>query len=150
MEVLKGMNDMIVSNATDVRKDWSVTVDSVIREKPKFIKRTRDYMMLSNLEIIENILSPYSFHADKYVEDDGSVTLSLNEIDLIENAPDEPRAKLALANSILEYAEEFYNEFSYWSSADNRRNHIPYVLKALILNDSKKIGDLIQCQPGKN
>jgi hypothetical protein len=148
--VLKEMNDMLALNATDVRKDWSITVDSVIRGKPRFIKRTRDFMMLSNLDTIENILNPYSFHANKFIESDGSVTLSLNEIDLIENAPDEKQAKLLLAQSIIEYAEEFYNEFNYWSADKNRKKHIPYILKALILNDTNKIGDLIECLHGKN
>lgn len=143
------MNDMFMVNATDVRKDWSMTVDSVIREKPQFIKRTRDYMMLSNLDVVKTILKPYSFHAEEYIESDGSVTLSLNEIDLVENAPDEASAKQSLSKSILEYAEDFYNDFSYWTSDENRKQHIPYVLKALILNDMKEIGDLIQCRRGK-
>lgn len=144
------MNDMMALNATEVRNDWSMTVDSVIREKPRFIKRTRDYMMLSNLDIIENILSIYSFHAEKFIETDGSVTLSLSEIELIENASDEKQAKLLLAQSIIDYAEDFYSEFNYWSSDNNRKRHIPYVLKAIILNDVEKIGDLIQCQLGKS
>jgi hypothetical protein len=144
------VNDMIVENSTDVRKDWSLTVDGVIREKPKFIKRTHDYMLLSNLDVIENILSAYSFHATEFAESDGSVTLSLEEIDLVENAPTEQEAKTLLAKSILEYSEDFYREYSIWSSDDNRKKHIPYVFKALILNDPVKIGELISCQPGKN
>ena len=43
---------MLTMNATDVRKNWSEVSESVIREKPKFIKKTRDYMMLSNMEFI--------------------------------------------------------------------------------------------------
>jgi antitoxin YefM len=150
MEMLKEMNDMLTINATEARKEWSLTVDNVIREKPQFIKRTRDYMMLSNLDVIKNILEPYSFHAEKFIESDTSVTLSLDEIDLVENAPDENQAKLQLSKSILEYAEDFYNEFKYWSSDSSRKKHIPYILKALILNDDKKIGDLIQCRHGEN
>ena len=142
--------DMIISNATEARKDWSTTIDSVIRDRPRIIKRTHDYLMLSNLNIIENILSPYEFHAEEFTEDDGSVTLSLDEIDLVENGADKDKAKEALAQSILDYAEDYYNEFPYWSSDPVRKKHIPYVLKALLLNDASKIEEFITCRRGSN
>lgn len=141
---------MLTMNATDVRNNWSVVSDSVIHERPQFIKRTRDYMMLSNIELMYELLSPYKFTAQKFIEDDGSVTLSLNEIDLVENAENETLAKQRLAEAIAEYADEFYSEFNYWSKAPNRKGHIPYVLKALILDDIDKIGACIECQAGRN
>jgi len=144
------MIDMFTVNSTDVRRDWSLVIDDVVRQKPKFIKRTRDYMILSDLNLFENILDVYKFTAQKFIEDDGSVTLSLNEIDLIENAPAEAEAKILLAQAILQYAQDYYNEFQQWSVAPNRKSHIPYVLKAIIIDDVQKIGDSIQCQPGKS
>jgi len=141
---------MVTMNATEVRKEWSTVVDSVIREKPQFIKRTRDYMWLSNIDIMETILSAYKFTAKSFVESDHSVTLSLNEIDLVENAETEEKAKLQLAKAILDYATDYYEDFGYWSSAPNRKEHIPYIFKALILSDFETIGEGIQCQSGKN
>ena len=140
---------MLVLNATTVRNEWSAVVDSVIREKPKIIKRTRDYIFLSDIATIESLLSAYSFTADMFSEDDGSITLSLNEIDLVENGANEQAALQKLAAAILEYAEDYYNDFAYWSRGE-RKAHLPYVLKALILNDAEKIGGLIACRPGKN
>ena len=141
---------MITINATDVRNNWSSIVDSVVRDKkPKFIKRTRDYMLLSDINIFEGVLSPYTFTADRYVEDDGSITLGLIEIDLAENGKDDDEALKKMAAAILEYAEDYYNEFELWYSAPNRKGHFPYVLKALILNDTAKIGGLITCRPGE-
>lgn len=141
---------MLTMNATDVRKDWSGVVDKVVREKPQFIKRTRDYLMLSDINFMQSLLSAYHFTAQKAIENDGSVTLVLNEIDLIENGKTENEAKKNLAESILEYSENFYNDFHYWSTAPNRKAQIPYVFKALILGDAEKIGALIVCQDGKN
>ena len=142
---------MLTLNATDVRKDWSEVVDKVVREKPLFMKRTRDYLMLSDLDFMESLLDAYHFTAQKAVEEDGSVTLSLNELDLVENGETENEAKQKLAKSILEYSEEFYQDFHYWSTAPNRKAHIPYVFKALILGDAEKIGELVTiCQNGKN
>jgi len=139
---------MMAINATKARNEWSSVVESVIREKPAFIKKTRDYLFLSDMDILEKILSAYSYHARILPEDDGSVTLSLDEIGLIENAPDLSGAVATLAGAILEYSEDFYKEFAYWSRGSGK-SHIPYVLKALILNDINKIGDLIECRHGK-
>ena len=63
---------MITINATDVRKEWSSVVDKVVRDKPQFIKRTRDRMWMSNLDTMEEILSAYKFTAEKYIEEDYS------------------------------------------------------------------------------
>ena len=141
---------MLTLNATDVRKEWSTVIDNTIREKPQFIRRTRDYMMLADIEFLSILLENYKFTATKYKEEDGSITLELNEIDLIVNAENLENAKLKMAQEILEYAEDFYNEFNIWSIAPNRKAHIPYIFKVLILDDIDKIGELISCRNGKN
>ncbi len=141
---------MLTMNATDVRKNWSEISENAIREKPQFIKKTRDYMMLSSMEFVNELLSNYAFSAVKYKEKDGSITLSLNELDLVENAATEEEAVSALSEAILEYAVDFYKEFNLWSTAPNRKKEIPYVFKALILDDVKKIGECIKCRVGKS
>lgn len=141
---------MIIESATEVRKEWSSVIDSVVHDKPKFVKRTRDCILLSNIEVIKNILEAYHFTAEKFIETDNSITLSLNEIDLIENAETEKETRLKLGKAILEYSNDYYNEFSFWSSAPNRKNHMPYVMKALIIDNAEKIGDSVQCLDGKN
>jgi hypothetical protein len=139
---------MLAINATKARNEWSSVIDSVIREKPAFIKKTRDYLFLSDIGVLEKILCVYSFHAEALIEDDGSVTLSLDEIDLTENSSDMASAISALAQAILSYSEDYYKEFAYWARG-SRKSHIPYIFKALILNDVDKIGDLIKCRRGK-
>ena len=107
-------------------------------------------MWFSNLETMSEILKAYVFTASKFVEEDGSGTLSLNEIDLIENGESEQAARLALANAILEYSTEYYMNYEMYSHAPNRKGHVPYIFKALIMDDPQKIGESIQCQDGKN
>lgn len=141
---------MLLENATEVRKEWSSVCDSVIHDKPKFIKRTRDKMWFSNLDTMEEILKAYQFTAQLFTEEDGSITLSLNEIDLIENAVDENEARLALGSSILDYSNEYYNNYAFYSRSPNRKGHVPYIFKAIIMDDPKKIGESILCHDGKN
>lgn len=144
------MMDMLMEQATNVRKEWSAVCDSVIHEKPKFIKRARDKMWFSSLETMKNILDIYQFTAQKWIEEDGTVTLSLNEIDLVENGEDEDAARFKLAQSILEYSVDYYNNYAVYSQSTNRKSHIPYIFKALIIDDAKQIGEILQCQDGKN
>jgi len=139
---------MLVLNATQVRKEWSSVVDTVVREKPQFIKRTRDRMFLANIELLSEFLSAYTFSAETFTEDDGSITLSLNELDLVENGKNEQEAVNKLAEAIYEYAEEYYNDFAYWSRG-NRTSHKPYVFKALALGSAREIGEQIVCRRGK-
>lgn len=140
---------MLARQATEVRKEWSAAIDEVIREKPMFIKRTRDTLILSDLKVLEAMLSAYQFSADRYTENDGSVTLALREIDLAANAACEEEVKKELAQSILEYAEDFYSNFSAWSSAPNRKAHIPYVFKALLIGNPDRLEVKVLCQGGE-
>lgn len=144
------MINMLMEQATAVRKEWSATCDSVIHDKPKFIKRTRDKMWFSDLDTVMELLEVYQFTAQRFVENDGSITLSLNEIDLVENGEDEGAARLSLAKSILEYSLDYYNDYAIYSHSPNRKKHIPYIFKALIIDNPDKLGGMIICQDGRN
>ncbi|MCR5791152.1 MAG: hypothetical protein K6G83_14820 [Lachnospiraceae bacterium] len=139
---------MDILSATDVRKNWSVTLDSVVRERPAYIKRTRDNIAIIGVETLLDALAGYKFEADVFNEEDGSVTMSARVLDIVVNEADKKSAKSSLAKEILEYAEDYYEHFHIWSSAPNRKGHIPYVLKALSL-DAKQIEEELVCRSGK-
>ena len=135
--------------ATDVRKNWSSICDDVARNRPVFVKRTRDEMVITSAEDMKNILESLKYHADIYKEEDGTFTAALRELDLVENGPDKESACSALSESILEYAEEYYAEFQLYRNAPNRRSHLPYVMKAIILGDPASIKEELVCRNGK-
>lgn len=76
--------------------------------------------------------------------------MSLDQIDLAENGKMESEVKNKLAQSIMEYAEEYYENYSFYSAAPNRKKHIPYIFKALITDDIGELGASIVCHAGKN
>jgi len=139
---------MLTVTASQARKEWSNVVDTVVRDKPILIRSTRNRVLMANVDILDDLLCEYAFHADLYSEDDGTVTASLHEIDLAETGIDEKDVKVKLAESILDYANDYYEDFSYWSRG-NRKAHIPYVFKALMLGDVEKIGEAITCRLGE-
>ena len=138
------------TKATDVRKNWSMVCDNVIRRRPEFIRRVRDELLLISKDDVLHMLDSYEYCARVFDEKDGTVTLSLDNIDIAENAESLDAAKAKMAASILEYAEEYYENYSAYSNSPNRKMHIPYVLKALIMNDTTMIERAIVCQNGKN
>lgn len=66
------MFKMLTVNATDVRKDFGRYIDKIVRSKPIFIKRSRDYFMGISIDMAKELIKDVVFSADKYVEDDGS------------------------------------------------------------------------------
>ncbi len=96
------------------------------------------------------VLDIYQYTFQKIVEDDGSITLSLNEIDIIENGKNEFDARINMAESILEYAMEYYDNYKIYSNAPNRKRHVPYVLRELLIDDVQRIGELLICLNGES
>lgn len=137
-------------NASDVRKDWGRFIDNTIRLKPQFVKRSRDEIVALSMDVFKDVLSAYPLTAKAFKEEDDTITVSLDQIDLVANAPNFEEALEHLAVDLIEYAEDFYSEFAYWSAAPNRKKHIPYVLSVLTQKNAEEVRGLIQCQRGKN
>ena len=133
------MDNMYTVSATDMRKNWSKNLDIVVRNKPLFIRRTRDNFVLSDLDTLKTILNAYTFNAHLFKEDDNSYTISLDVLDLVENAETKEDAISAMKAAIYEYATDFYSEFSLCSAAPNRKAHIPYVFKALLCDNPEEL-----------
>lgn len=136
-------------NASEVRKNWSTTIDSVVRERPAFINRTHDSVAMLDSNLLLSLLEDYKYHVVIEREDDGSFTGFVNDLNLVENAPDKEECINNLVSSMKDYAIDYYTEFGYWSKASNRKSHIPYILKLLISSDDRIKEDIV-CRNGKN
>lgn len=130
-------------SATDVRKDWSLFIDQVVHGKPGVVKRNRDYFLSISLEQALRLLEGYRFKTEIFTEEDGSITLSLEEIDLVVNGPDLETAKNEMAAELISYSQDYFNDFQLYYNAPNRKGHFPYVLKVLLLEDIKAVYGLI-------
>lgn len=99
------MNKYFITNIYETK--WNVIIDNSIRKKFQLININGYDLVLVHKKLIKEILEPYKFIAKKITEDDGSITLSLENIDLIENAPTLSEAKMKLAEAIKEYSYDF-------------------------------------------
>lgn len=136
-------------NVTSIRKEMGRFIDSVVREKPRLVKRTRDKVFVTSVETFKDVLNTFTFTATLFNEDDNTITASLEEFDIVINADNQEEAIKLLANDLIEYAEEFYEEFNYWSSAPNRKAHLPYILNVLLQDDIEGVKALIKCRAGE-
>ncbi len=139
----------LYQNASDVRKNWSMTIDSVVHDRPAFINRTHDYVTMLESNLLLSMLSDYKFHITFESEDDGSITGYVEELELVENAPTKQSCIVKLVDAMKDYAADYYQDFNYWSTGKNRSHHIPYVIKILLSNDDLISEDII-CQNGKS
>ncbi|MEE1240045.1 MAG: hypothetical protein UHO61_09010 [Acutalibacteraceae bacterium] len=140
---------MVSVNATDVRKNWSTYLDNV-RSKPVFIKRTHDFSALMDIDSLKLALSYVPVTYSKLIDEDGSIVISSNDMDVVSTGKNEQEALSNFANDLFEYAQEFYDEFEFWSSAPNRAKHVPMVLKILTSDSLQEVEEMLICQNGQN
>lgn len=132
-----------ISNATDVRKDWGHFIDTVAHVRPQFVKRNRDTIVAVSTEHLKTLLGSYRFKLDLTKEANGSYSGSVDLFDLATNAPTIDQLKLALAHELVDYAQEYVEEFALYFNAPNRRDHAPYVMHVLLQNDIPAVMNLI-------
>jgi len=130
-------------NATEVRKDFSRFIDSVVRDKPMVFKRNRDYIMSLSMQHAAVLLDNYSFQAQFITEDDGSITATLDNFDLVINARDKTSALTGLAEELIDYANDYFNQFQLYFNSPNRKAHFPYVLRILMQDNLEEVKGLI-------
>lgn len=131
----------------DIKKEdsqWYTAVEMASIGKPKLIKGHKKCLWFSDTATMADILKAYTFSAKSRIEDDGSITLLLNELYIIRNGFDEKDVRLSMGQAILKYAKEYYNDYALYSNSPRRRRHIPYVFKALIMDNEEAIGNSIK------
>ena len=81
----------------------------------------------------------YKYHTVLSHGDDGSVTASVEELDIIVGASTEEEACLQLGKAIFEYSQEFCADYSRYSNLPGGHEQIPYVVKAILLGCPENI-----------
>ena len=138
-------------NATDVRINFSKTLDNAVYSKPQFIRRTHNHVIMLGSEMLAALLSEANIHLSFVKEEDGSIVVTCEEIeDLIASGDTKEEALNDFVNGLIEYAEEYYNEYELYSRAPNRKQHLPIVLRVLAADSAEDVKEMLVCQAGKN
>ncbi|WP_257988217.1 hypothetical protein [Bacillus sp. V33-4] len=136
-------------NATDVRRHWSQFNDDIVREGPRFVKRNRDEWVAISSEHLKAAFSAFTFEAELLYEDDGSVTATIKGFDLVENGETADEAIDLLTEELVEYANEYQDNFKSYFQAPNRHDHFPYIMNVLVQDNIEGVKSLIRCPVGE-
>ncbi|HBQ25519.1 MAG TPA: hypothetical protein DD791_03915 [Syntrophomonas sp.] len=118
-------------NATEVRNNFSFYIDTVIREKPIAVKRNRDVLLVFSDQIVKDLVRDLTFQA-VFTHEDGTIVGTIDGFDLVVEGKSEQEVIRKLAEDLLEYAQDYVNDFKLFYNAPNRKSHYPYVLKVLL------------------
>ncbi|MUV37861.1 hypothetical protein JNUCC1_01667 [Lentibacillus sp. JNUCC-1] len=136
-------------NATDVRKHWGQFNDDVVRDGPKFVKRNRDKWVALSSEHLKAAFSRFTFTARFLQEEDGTITATLDNFDIVENGDNEEEVLDLVVDELIEYANEYQINFNLYFNSPNRRDQFPYILNVLAQNSSEEVRGLVSCQAGE-
>ena len=81
----------------------------------------------------------YKYHTVIFQGEDGSVTASAKDMDIVVSANTEEEACLQLAKAIFDYSQEFCANYSQYSNLPGGHEQIPYVVKAILLGCPENI-----------
>jgi hypothetical protein len=112
---------------------------------PAVVKRHQtEEVLLVRRDLQEDILRAYTFKPEVLQEEDGSVTLALDEIELAVNAPTFEEAIQELVREMKVYAEDYKERIQLFLHAPNRRRHFPYVLRIWLCDSDEEIRSLLE------
>lgn len=133
----------ITLSATDVRKNWSQFNDDIVREGPRFVRRNRDEWAALSSVHLQAAFEHLAISAQVHQEEDRSFTMSLDEIDIVENADSVEEVLDLMADALIDYAQEYMDSFSLYFNSPNRKHHLPFVLKVIAQPDYETVKSLI-------
>ncbi len=91
-----------------------------------------------------------SLNCIKYLENDGSTTLSLQDFDIVVNEDNFENAIKSIINELKEYVEDYMNESEYWCRDKERKQEVDFLYKLFKKFNDDEIRDIIRCQNGEN
>ncbi|HUW63284.1 MAG TPA: exoribonuclease R [Spirochaetia bacterium] len=133
---------------TMARKSTTEWFDNVWhRYLPALIKRRQaQEILVIRRDLQQDILAAYKFRPEVSPEEDGSVTLSLDELDLAVNAPTIEEAADQLTQEIKIYAQDYLDRLQLFINSTNRKAHFPYMLRTWLCNTDEEIKSLLELQ----
>ena len=134
---------MKLLNASEVRSDFSSFVDKVVRERPMVFKRNRDHVLSMSIEQAGSLLETYRFKSIFIPEEDGSITITLEDFDLFANAADHEQAVLKMAEELIEYSQDYFDQFALYFNSTNRKKHFPYIMKVVLAEGVQEVAGFI-------
>lgn len=131
---------------SEARRQFSALYDSIYNAlKPVVIRRGRqEEVLLLRKDMLKSLLEKFSLKAVAFEEEDGSVTLALDELDIAVNAPSLEEAVNELVQELKLYAQDYLDRAQLFLNTPNRRHHLPYILRVALCNSDEEVKGLVE------
>lgn len=131
---------------TEARNDFSNLYNKVYNElNPVIVRRKKtEQVILLPIDLQKLLLEEFKLKPKKLSEDDGSITLALDEMEIYANADTMENAVAELIQDIKYYAQDYINRPHLFLNAPNRRSHFPYILRVLLCDNDDEIRALLE------
>ena len=133
-------------NFTNARNNLSSVYDEAYNDlKPIIIRRNvKEQVIMLRTDLQKLLLSNFSLKPEVLPEEDGSITLAIDLIDISINADSLDQAKQEMAKELSLYARDYMDRSQLFLNAPNRRSHFPYVLRILLCDNVEEVGQLLE------
>lgn len=130
---------------TEARNQFSTLYDSVFNSfNPTIIKRKQtEQVALLRVDLLKMVLADYKLNLGIIQEDDGSITLTLDSLEMYANNSTLDLASSDLVEDLKLYAQDYMDRSQLFLQAPNRKSHFPYVLKVMLCDNDKEIRTLL-------
>lgn len=130
---------------TEARNQFSTLYDSVFNSfNPTIIKRKQtEQVALLRVDLLKMVLEDYKLNPEIIQEDDGSITLALDSLEIYTNNSTLELATKDLVEDLKIYSQDYMDRSQLFFHAPNRKPHFPYVLKTLLCDNDQEIRTLL-------
>jgi len=130
---------------TEARNQFSTLYDSVFNSfSPAIVKRKQtEQVALLRVDLLKMVLNDYDLKPEIIQEDDGSITLALDFLEMYSNNATLDLAAKDLVEDLKIYAQDYMDRSQLFFHALNRKPHFPYVLKVLLCDNDEEIRTLL-------
>ncbi len=131
---------------TEARKEFSSMYNEVFNSyKPVIIKRKQaEEVLVLRADLQKMLLSKFTLKPEILHEDDGSVTVALDILEMYVNGETLDKAITDLVQDLKNYAQDYIDRSQLFLNAPNRRSHFPYVLRILLCENDEEIRSLLE------
>lgn len=95
-------------------------------------------------DLQKSLLSSYALKPEVIREEDGPVTLALDQLELYVNGDSTDQAAQDMVNDLKFYAQDYMERSQLFLNAPNRRPHFPYILRVLMCESDEEIRGLLE------
>jgi len=130
---------------TEARNQFSTLYDSVFNSfNPAIVKRKQtEQVAMLRVDLLKMVLEDYKLNPEVIQEDDGSITLALDSLDIYANNTTLDLAVKDLVEDLKIYAQDYLDRSQLFFHAPNRKPHFPYVLRILLCDNDEEIRTIL-------